>query len=166
MLKLKAYERRNPADPENDNDWRYSLVPELYSRIEAPKVLEEAALRSGLTRGAIQAAWDAIGEVIVAWTTEGHSVAIPGLGSMRYGVRCSSKKLEDVSSSMIKTRRVIFTPSTEIKKSLQGVEVSITCYDRNGNLVKRVTSQDDGNVETEPDNGSTGDGSDGGDFGV
>ena len=41
------------------------------------------ALRSGIPKGAINAAWDAIGEVIKAWATEGHSVAVPGLGTMR-----------------------------------------------------------------------------------
>jgi hypothetical protein len=29
----------------------------------------------------MQACWDAAGEVIKAWATEGHSVALPGLGT-------------------------------------------------------------------------------------
>ena len=35
-----------------------------------------SALCSGIAKGAINAAWDAIGEVIKAWATEGHSVAV------------------------------------------------------------------------------------------
>jgi len=59
------------------------LQPELYSKLSQSKVITEAALRSGISKGAINAAWDAIGEVIKAWATEGHAVAIPGLGTMR-----------------------------------------------------------------------------------
>ena len=59
------------------------MQPELYNKLSQSKVISEASLRSGITRGSINAAWDAIGEVIKAWATEGHAVAIPGLGSMR-----------------------------------------------------------------------------------
>jgi hypothetical protein len=44
-------------------------------------------------------------------------------------------------------RRVIFSPSTEIKDELKSTSVNITCYDRDGKIVKRVTSNDPGNVE-------------------
>ena len=44
----------------------------------------------GHLRLRVQGYWDAAGEVIKAWATEGHSVAIPGLGSMRFGLRAKS----------------------------------------------------------------------------
>ena len=45
----------------------------------------------------MQACWDAAGEVIKAWATEGHSVALPGLGTMRFGLRSKAvEKVEDV----------------------------------------------------------------------
>ena len=50
-----------------------------------------SALRSGIAKGAINAAWDAIGEVIKAWATEGHSVAVPGLGTMDWLRRACSR---------------------------------------------------------------------------
>ena len=112
-----------------------------------------SALRSGIAKGAINAAWDAIGEVIKAWATEGHSVAVPGLGTMRFGLR--SKSIADVNkvgSDLITTRRVIFTPNVEIKDELARTSINITCYDRDGNVVKRVTSSDDGTVE-DPEGG-------------
>ena len=111
-------------------------------------MIQEAALRSGIAKGAINAAWDAIGEVIKAWATEGHSVAVPGLGTMRFGLR--SKSIADVNtvgSDLITMRRVIFTPNVDIKDELKKTSINITCYDRNGELVKRVTSSDDGNIE-------------------
>ena len=96
----------------------------------------------------MKACWDAAGEVIKAWATEGHSVALPGLGSMRFGLRAKSvAKVEDVKTSLISSRRIIFTPTQDLKDELASTSIQITCYDRNGEVVKRVTSADAGTVE-------------------
>ena len=121
--------------------YRYILSPMLYNRLTEAKVIQEAAVRSGITKGNINAAWQAIGDVIQAWATEGHSVAIPGLGTMRFGVKASSaSSVEKVSYDLITARKVVFTPSVSIKNELKNLSVSISCYDRNGRLVKTVTS--------------------------
>ena len=162
-LKVKAVEKKIKFDknPDNPGVWRYVMSPELYTPLSQAKVIKEAALRSGVSRGVMQACWDAAGEVIKAWATEGHSVALPGLGTMRFGLR--SKAVEDVNkvkAGLITTRRIIFTPSVDLKEELANTAVQITCYDRDGNEVKRVTSTDDGTVE-DPD----GDGQESGDGG-
>ncbi len=54
---------------------------------------------------------------------------------------------------LIKTRCVIFTPSKEVKEELLATKISITCYDKDGNIVKRVTSTS-GEVE-DPEGDST-----------
>jgi hypothetical protein len=101
-----------------------------------------------VSQGVMKACWDAAGEVIKAWATEGHSVALPGLGSMRFGLRAKSvEKVEDVKTSLISTRRIIFTPTQDLKDELANTAIQITCYDRNGDIVKRVTSSDAGTVE-------------------
>ena len=137
------------------------MQADLYNKLSQSKVISEASLRSGITRGSINAAWDAIGEVIKAWATEGHSVAIPGLGSMRFGLRATSvADVNKVGTSLITSRRVIFVPNTEIKDELARTSINITCYDRDGKIVKRVTSSDDANIE-DPEGGddpSTGSG--------
>ena len=130
------------------NTYRYVLAADLYSQLSSAKVIQEAALRSGLSKGVMNAAWEAIGDVISAWATEGHSVAIPGLGSMRFGLNAKSvASVDEVSSGLITTRKVIFAPNTAIKNELKNTSISITCYDRNGNVVKTVTSADPGEVE-------------------
>ncbi|MBP5190393.1 MAG: DNA-binding protein [Bacteroidales bacterium] len=128
--------------------FRYVMAPDLYNSLNQEKVIREAALRSGISQGIIQACWDAAGEVIKAWATEGHSVALPGLGSMRFSLRAKSvANVAEVSSGLIKSRRIIFTPTTELKEELKSTSVQITCYDRNGELVRRVVSTDPGTVE-------------------
>ena len=149
-LKVKAVER-NIKFTKDENDpgvWRYVMQPDLYIALNQAKVIREAALRSGVSQGVMKACWDAAGEVIKAWATEGHSVALPGLGSMRFGLRAKSvEKVEDVKTSLISTRRIIFTPTQDLKDELANTAIQITCYDRNGEIVKRVTSTDAGTVE-------------------
>ena len=150
-IKVKAIER-NVSFDKNSEKWAYVLQADLYNKLSQTKVIQEAALRSGISKGAINAAWDAIGEVIKAWATEGHSVAVPGLGSMRFGIRSTSvENVNDVAAKLITSRRVIFTPNQEIKDELQRTSVNITCYDKDGKIVKRVTSTDDADIE-DPEN--------------
>ena len=152
-IKIKAQER-NISFQKGVEKYAYVLQADLYSKLSQAKVINEASMRSGISKGAINAAWDAIGEVIKAWATEGHSVAIPGLGSMRFGINATSvEDVNKVANSLITSRKVIFTPNVDIKQELKNTSISITCYDRNGNLVKRVTSTDDGTIE-DPDNPS------------
>ena len=167
-IKIKALER-NISFQKGVEKYAYVLQTDLYSQLTQAKVINEASMRSGISRGAINAAWDAIGEVIKAWATEGHSVAIPGLGSMRFGINATSvEDVNKVASSLITSRRVIFTPNTDIKQELKNTSINITCYDRNGNIVKRVTSSDDGTIEDDenpsdtPSGGSSNSGSDAG----
>jgi predicted histone-like DNA-binding protein len=160
-LKVKAVERLLKFTNKEDDPgvYRYVLKPDLYTSLSQAKVIKEAALRSGVNRGVMQACWDAAGEVIKAWATEGHSVALPGLGTMRFGLRSKAvEKVEDVKTGLIETRRIIFTPDVDLKDELKNTTIQITCIDRNGKEVKRVTSSDAGNIE-DPENGGSSTGS-------
>ena len=151
-LKVKAVEKLVKFSKTDAGVWRWVMQPELYLALAQEKVIKEAALRSGVSRGVMQACWDAAGEVIKAWATEGHSVALPGLGTMRFGLRAKSvEDVNDVKSSLITTRRIIFTPAVDLKDELKNTAVQITCIDRDGKEVKRVTSDDEGNVEDPED---------------
>ncbi len=158
-LKVKAIEKLQKIGT-YAGTYRYIMAPELYSTLDQAKVIKEAALRSGVSKGVMQACWDAAGEVIKAWATEGHSVALPGLGSMRFGLRAKSvADVNKVKTDLIKTRRIIFTPDVDLKDELANTSIQITCYDRNGNEVKRVTNES-GEVE-DPEAESTGSGDSG-----
>ena len=154
MIQIKA-KQQNVSFEKNVEKLAFVLSAYLYNTLDANKVIEEAAKRSGISSGVIKAAWDAAGEVIRTWATEGHNVPLPGLGSMRFGVRSKSvQNIEDVKTTLISARRVIFTPSKEVKDELQNTKISITCYDKDGNIIKRVTSADTNDVE-DPEGGDT-----------
>ena len=149
-INIKAVEKKQNVG-KYAGQYRYQMAVESYNTLTERKVMEEASAHSGIGKGALQAAWVAIADVIKTWATEGHRVAIPGLGTMRFGVNATTvEKVEDVSKELISTRKVLFTPNTDIKQELQNTGISITCYDRNGNVVKRVQAGDDGSVE-DPD---------------
>ena len=162
MIQIKA-KQQNVSFEKNVEKLAFVLSAHLYNTLDSSKVIEEAAKRSGISEGVIKAAWDAAGEVIRTWATEGHNVPLPGLGSMRFGVRSKSvQNVEDVKTSLITARRVIFTPSKEVKDELQDTRIAITCYDKDGNIVKRVTSADSNDVEDpEQENGTTNSGNGG-----
>ena len=154
-LRVKAVERLLKFDKEKAGKYRYVLKPEMYSSLTQTKVIKEAALRSGVSQGVMKACWDAAGEVIKAWATEGHSVALPGLGNMRFGLRSKAvENVNDVKTSLISSRRIIFTPSVDLKDELANTAIVITCFDRNGNEVKRVTSNSGEVEDPENENGN------------
>ena len=153
-INVKAIER-DISFQKDQTKYAYVMTTTLYNTLKANKVIREAALRSGVSQGVMQACWDAAGEVIKAWATEGHSVAIPGLGTIRFAVRAQAAKLEKVGVDLIKAKRIVFTPSVDIKKELAATSINITCIDRDGNIVKRVTT-DGGDVEDGEENENQG----------
>ena len=70
---------------------------------------------------------------------------------MRFGLRAKSvEKVDEVKAGLITSRRIIFTPTSDLKDELANTAVQITCFDRTGKEVKRVTSTS-GEVE-DPEN--------------
>ena len=119
---------------------KFVMRPDLYVPITEKKVFQEAATHSGISSGVIKAAWDAAGEVIRTWATEGHSIPL---------------------ANLISVRRIIFTPNVDVKDELKNTSIQITCLDEDGNVLKRVTSGDSGDIE-DNENPSTGSGTESG----
>ena len=158
-MAIKVIAQRREVKLGKNPGKKFVMRPDLYTPIQEKKVFAEASTHSGISAGVIKAAWDAAGEVIRTWATEGHSVPLPGLGTMRFGVRSKAvENLEDVKTGLISVRRIIFTPNTDVKDELKNTSIQITCLDEDGNVLKRVTSGDSGDIE-DPENGTTGNGS-------
>ena len=147
-MAIKVIAQRREVKLGKTPGMKFVMRPDLYIPIQEKKVFAEASTHSGISAGVIKAAWDAAGEVLKTWATEGHSIPLPGLGTMRFGVRSKAvEKLEDVKTNLISVRRIIFTPNVELKDELKNTSIQITCLDENGNVLKRVTSDDSGEIE-------------------
>ena len=154
-MAIKVIAQRREVKLGKNPGMKFVMRPDLYIPIQEKKVFAEASTHSGISSGVIKAAWDAAGEVLRTWATEGHSVPLPGLGTMRFGVRSKAvEKLEDVKANLISVRRIVFTPSVEVKDELKNTAIQITCLDEDGNVLKRVTSGDSGEVEDTENSGS------------
>ena len=82
---------------------------------------------------------------------------------MRFGVRSKAvENLEDVKTGLITVRRIIFTPNVEVKDELKNTSIQITCLDEDGNVLKRVTSGDSGDIEDPESGDQNGGGGNGG----
>lgn len=153
MIHVNAKLSTIQVGPQKGKD-RFVLMAQTYNTLSETKVINEASLRTGLPKMVVAACWEGCGEIIKAWATEGHSCPVPGLGHMRFGIRATSvEKVEEVKTSLITSRRVIFIPSVEIKEELAKTAISITCYDKDGKKIKTVTSTDKNDIEE--DDGST-----------
>ena len=149
-MNVKAIERKIAyMGKEGGKDqYMYVMQPLIYNKLTPEKVIQQAALHCGLTPAVMNVAYAALSEVIKAWATEGHSVAVPGLGTMRFGLRANAvKSVEDVSTKLITQRRVIFVPNMDIKQELAKTGISITCVNRDGEVVKNIASNDSKDVE-------------------
>ena len=147
-MAIKVIAQRREVKLGKNPGKKFVMRPDLYIPIQEKKVFAEASTHSGISAGVIKAAWDAAGEVLRTWATEGHSIPLPGLGTMRFGVRSKAvEKLEDVKTNLITVRRIIFTPNVDLKDELKNTSIQITCLDEDGNVLKRVTSGDSGEVE-------------------
>ena len=154
-MAIKVIAQRREVKLGKNPGMKFVMRPDLYIPIAEKKVFSEASTHSGISAGVIKAAWDAAGEVLRTWATEGHSIPLPGLGTMRFGVRSKAvEKLEDVKTNLISVRRIIFTPNVDVKDELKNTSIQITCLDEDGNVLKRVTSGDSGDIE-DPENGET-----------
>lgn len=154
-MKINAKETLMKVGKYKDT-YRYVMRADNYGRMSEKKVIAEAAVHSGIAKGALNAAWTAIADVISSWATEGHSVPVPGLGTMRFAVNAKSvANVNDVATNLIETRKIIFTPSVDIKEALRSTPITITCLDRKGFVVKQTQSSDGGNLVPDDDDNMT-----------
>ena len=142
-MAIKVIAQRREVKLGKNPGKKFVMRPDLYVPIQEKKVFAEASTHSGISAGVIKAAWDAAGEVIRTWATEGHSIPLKAVAD-----------LEDVKTSLISVRRIIFTPNVELKDELKNTSIQITCLDEDGNVLKRVTSSDSGDVEEDNGNGN------------
>lgn len=132
--------------------YRYVMRVDNYAKVDDKSILTEAAAHSGLSKGQVRAAWESITEIIGIYVTQGLTVSLPGLGTMRMGISAkSTEQAKDVKDKLITRRRIIFTPDVEIKQKVYGASISIGVYDRNGNeIVRNPQNTTPGTTPTTP----------------
>jgi len=125
----------------------YVTRPVSLPMIDSDTLLERAADNSGLRRGVLYAAVDAVNNEIKNFLVNGHPVQVPLLGIFSFGINAhAAEKMEDAGTAMIYRRKIMYRPTVTLKRVLDTI-----------NLVKL---QNDIVDDTNADNKPTGTGDD------
>lgn len=99
-----------------------------YSQIHGDELIRHAAEDSGVSRANCKAAVEAYFLQVKELLLNGHSITLMGLGTFRFGIRAKAvEKKDDVDlGKIIKGRKIIFTPCSELKSEMKQVKFSNT----------------------------------------
>lgn len=129
---------------EHKGENMFVMKVDHYGVFDADKIIKYVNETQCIPKAQLRAAWEALGDAICTWTLEGHIVEIPGLGNIRAEVRASARKhASDVSTNDIIRRKLLLTPTKEIKNALNSAALSITCYDTEGRVVRRTDGDEE-----------------------
>lgn len=116
-MKYKLIERRNPANPEAAPKWYAS--PQLSGKTTQASISKEIAGRSSLTKGDVSNVIMNLIDELPASLLEGNSVKLDGFGTFRISFSSEGAATQaKFNTSMINKAKIIFSPSSELKKLL------------------------------------------------
>lgn len=93
-------------------------------RIDKDELLNRAAANSGIRRGVVYSAADAILNEFENFLLNGHSVELPLIGSFRFGVNAHASEEEiDAGASKVYRRKMLFVPNVALKRKLEVIEL-------------------------------------------
>lgn len=136
-LNINSNQTKIKVGKHKDEDM-FVMKVDHYNTIDAEKIIQYASDAYNIPKGVMRASWEALGQAITSWILEGHIVEVPGLGNIRAEVRAKAQSdATDVSADDIFRRHLLLTPTKEIKNALNSTPINITCFDKDGNEVKR-----------------------------
>ena len=119
-MKYKLVQKANPLEPDTERKWYAS--PVKAGTINNYQLSKGIASKSFLARGAVINVIENMVDEIPRYLVEGYSVNLNNFGTLRLSL--SSEGVEDpekFTPENIKNMRVVFTPSPELKKTLQNI---------------------------------------------
>ncbi|MDR1653567.1 MAG: HU family DNA-binding protein [Prevotellaceae bacterium] len=123
-MKYKLTERANPQD-RSQKKWYASPVTD--GKVTQKTLAAEIVELSSLARGDVSNVIESLMDIVPKYLLMGKSVKLGELGSLR--VSFTSPGVEDASkfnASMISGVRVLFTPSVELRDSLNKIRFEKT----------------------------------------
>ena len=96
-----------------------------YSRIASDALLARAAANSGIRRGVIYAAMDAVMNEFQNFVLNGHTVELPLIGAFGFGIRAKiSDTREDAGAAKVYQKKLVYRPSVELKQMVKEVALA------------------------------------------
>lgn len=119
-MKYKLVQKVNPLEPDNNRKWYAS--PVKAGTINNYQLSKGIVGKSFLARGAVMNVIENMVDEIPRYLVEGYSVNLNNFGTLRLSL--SSEGCDtpaQFTPENIKNIRVVFTPSPELKKTLQKI---------------------------------------------
>lgn len=120
MYKYKLLQKINPQDKTAPKKWYATSIGE---KAQSTKAMTRAATENTTTAPIeMEASLELLGKYAAQQLQQGHIVKVGALGTLR--VTFKSEGVEDITqfnaSSMIKSPRIVFTPSKEFREQVLG----------------------------------------------
>lgn len=123
-VKLKKIQKRNPLKPDVV---KWYLTQEKTGTVGIRDIAAEIKERSSLSLGDIQSVLSNLVELMPLFFKLGQTIKIEGFGSFRVSVTSEgTENEEELTIRNVKGVKLIFLPSTELKKSLKDITFEIT----------------------------------------
>jgi predicted histone-like DNA-binding protein len=123
-IKLKKLLRKNPQNPLEAQKWY--LVQERSGSVGLAEIAKEIADRSSLTFGDVQNVLRNLLDVLPTYIRLGQTIHLEGFGSFHLSVSSDGKATpEELTAHAVRNPHLIFTPSVEMKKSIEGLSFEI-----------------------------------------
>ena len=123
-IKLKKIQRANPSTPEQPRKWY--LTQNSTGRADINVVAEHIAQRTSLARGDILNVLSTLVEVMPTIFQSGQSVQLGYLGTFGVSVSSAGKDTPEVLPVRdVKQKRVVYTPSTELKSKISALSCEV-----------------------------------------
>ena len=115
-LKYYAVARKNPK---NLAQIKYYAQLYQYSMIERDQILEAASRNSSIPKAYIGMVYDALGEEILNFVRNGHSITLSNFGTIYTTLRSRpSMEASKVDASNVKKVKFHFKPCSRLRKAL------------------------------------------------
>jgi predicted histone-like DNA-binding protein len=117
-MKYRLVKRGKPSNPKAPKKWYAS--PVNAGKLTIKDFAKEIAGRSSLTRGDIENVLNNFLEELPVFLKIGLSIKLGEFGTMRLSITSEGSETEtEFSTAKIKKTKIIFTPSTELKRTLK-----------------------------------------------
>jgi predicted histone-like DNA-binding protein len=113
-----------------DKQPAYVTRAQRYNTISTDELVDHAAEDSNVPKAQLRASAEALMLQAKELMLNGHTIEFKPLGFLRFSISCKAvKNKENVSANLVRTRRVIFRPSTRLKAEMRRVNFTTTIVD-------------------------------------
>ena len=82
---------------------------------------------TGISRAMVKAVFEGLIQEIEQMVLNGHTIQLGELGTLKFSISCKSvEDKEDLSTDLIKRRRILFQPSSRLKTAVNNVQFQTT----------------------------------------